>query len=820
MPMSKALWLLSFILFPTLSGAQSIQGRVFDGATKEPLPFVHVLIDGERQGVTSDIDGRFIIPVPQLPVTLRLSYVGYAPLALPVADAGALVVSMSRSSVELRTVEILPTENPAHRIIDRCRSGRKENDGMRQRSYRYTSYSKTVFTAEMDTAVTVDTTMAAVNDTVRTADVDSSVLEMRRFMEEQYLFLMESATRKSFIPPAAEREEVLAMRVSGLKDPSFLALAAQTRTFSIYEPQIGIDQKRYLGPLVPGSTKKYLFLIEDTLYQGSDSVFIISYKPRKRTNFTGLKGLLYINTDGYAVQHVTAEAADPDDGASIRFQQLHERVAGHAWFPVQINAFIYLNSIVINGFKPYGVTRTYLKDIEVDAEVQRREVRGPAIVMDRLNTRHDEAYWQALRTDSLDAKAVRTYQVIDSLGAAEGFDRKVKWFAALMTGRLPVGPIDLLLDKVLRYNGYEGLRLGMGLSTNDRVSRYVRWGGHVGYGLRDEAWKYGAFVLVKPWYGRDIALRLFHENEVVESGGVAFDGPRPLLTNESARWIYVDRMDQSERTGGRFECRVGSYTRLWVGAERETRVNHLGYQYADRFSEAVTILKDRFTTGGITFGMRFAFRERLARLPDREVALGTPWPILSVQAFKAVEGVFGGEGTYWRLNASIDKTFHLRLVGDLSLRIMGGVADPSAPYSYLYAMRGTNASGSDPSNRKHVFLVAADNSFQTMRPNEFLADRYMALHLRHSFGTLLVKGKYFKPRPGIVYNAAIGSLVHPERHRGLSFSPLADPFFEAGFVLDGLLGTLGAGVYYRHGPLAFDKLSDNLAYKMTASFTF
>lgn len=806
-------------LLPFSANAQSIiQGRVVDEATKEALAFVHVLPAGAQQGVTSDIDGRFAIQVPERPVTLRFSYVGYAALEVQATSGSPLIVAMRRNAVELAAVDILPTENPAHRIIDKCREGRKLNDGMRERSYRYMSYSKTIFTAEMDTAVVVDTTMVA--DTAQVAEVDSSDLEMRQFLESQYFFLMESATRKSFIPPAAEKEEVLAMRVSGLKDPSFLALAAQTKTFSIYEPQISISEKFYMGPLAPGSTKKYLFLIQDTLYQGADSVFVISYKPRRGTKFNGLVGLLYINTNGYAVQNVTAEAAERDAAASIRFQQLHERVDGKAWFPVQLNAFIYLDNAVINGYVPYGVTRTYLKDIEVDANVERKEVRGPELVMDRMSVRQDEAYWAGLRTDSLDAKALKTYHVIDSLGAEVDLDRKVKWLSALATGRLPIGPVDLLLDKVMRYNGYEGFRLGAGFATNDRVTRYASIGGYAGYGFRDKNWKYGGFLVVKPWYGRDLSLKVFHELDVLESGGVAFEGPRPLLTNESTRWLYVDRMDHYERSGAQFAFRVGSALRFWAGAEREVRENRLGYQYVDRRSEAVTLLRDRFTTGGFTFGMRFAFRERMARLPDREISLGTRWPILLVSAFRSVDGMFGGELETWRLNAAIDKTFHLRLVGDLSVRLMGGIADRNAPYPYLYNLRGTNAFDQQQHEAGRKLLVASDNTFQTMRPNEYLADRYMALHLRHSFGTLLVKGKHFKPRPGLVYNAAIGELAHPELHRGLSFAAMGVPYLEGGVVVDGLFSTLGVGAYYRHGAGMFEDTLDNFAFKLTASFAF
>lgn len=807
-------YLLALLPF-TVNAQFTIQGRVLDEATKEALAFVHVLPAGAQQGATSDIDGRFLLNVAQRPVSLRFSYVGYAPLEVPVGGSEPMLVTMRRNAVELKTVEILPTENPAHRIIERCREGRKENDGMRERSHRYTSYSKTIFTAEEDTLVSVDTTMTA--DTSAVAKVDSTALEMRQFLERQYLFLMESATRKSFIPPAAEKEEVLAMRVSGLKDPSFLALAAQTKTFSIYEPQIGISEKLYLGPLAPGSTRKYLFLIEDTLYQGRDSVFVISYKPRKRTNFLGLKGLLYIHTDGYAVQNVTAEAAERDKSASIRFQQLHERVQGRSWFPVQLNAFIYLDNATINGFKPFGVTRTYLKNIEVDADVQRKEVRGPELVMDRLSARQDEAYWSALRTDTLEAKALKTYQVIDSLGAEVDLDKKMKWLSALTTGRLPIGPVDLLLDKMMRYNGYEGFRLGAGLATNDRITRYGSIGGYAGYGFKDEAWKYGGFLTIKPWYGRDLALKLFYENDLVESGGVQFEGPRRLITTESTRWLYVNRMDRNERIGGQFAVRASSSLKLWLGAEREVRMNRLGYEYVDPRTDQVSLLRNEFTTGGLTLGMRFAFRERIARLPDRELALGTKWPVLLVNAFKSIDGLFGGDVAVWRVNASIDKTFHIKLLGDLTMRLMGGISDPDAPYTYLYNLRGTNGNGLSADRR---FLVSADNTFQTMVANEFLADRYAAFHVKHSFGTLLVKGKYFKPRPGVVYNMAIGDLADPAAHRGYAFNSLKAPFLEGGVLLDGLLSNLGVGLFYRHGAYAFADREDNLVIKLTSSFVF
>ncbi len=802
---------LLLLFLPISAGAQwTVQGRVIDEHSKEPLAFVHVLPMDAREGVTTDIDGRFTLQLPAQPTRLRFSYVGYALMEMTVAGPGPLLVPMRQAVVELSSVEILPTENPAHRIINRTRAGRRANDGLRERSYRYTSYSKTIFTAEVDSALRTDSAkIAAMSDDSR---------ETIKILDEQYLFLMESATKKSFIPPSAEKEEVLAMRVSGLKDPSFIALAAQTKTFSIYDAQIGISEKFYLGPLAPGSSNKYLFLLEDTLYQGHDSVFVISYRPRSRTNFTGLKGLLYINTNGYAVQNVTAEAAEREEGFSIRFQQLHEKVQGKAWFPTQLNAFIYLDNVSIGVGKPYGVSRTYLKDIELDVAIERKEVRGPELVMDRMSTRQPDEFWNALRVDTLDEKSLRTYHVIDSIGAEVNLDAKMKWLSALTTGKLPVGPVDVLLDKLLRYNGYEGLRLGLGLATNDKVTRYASLGAYFGYGFKDDAWKYGGFLSVKPWYGRDIALKVFHEVDVVESGGVQFEGPKRLITSESTRLFYLNRMDQNERTGAQLAFRVSGALKLWMGVERELRVNRQGYNYVEKPFDGVTLLNNTFRTGGITLGARFAFRERLARLPDREMALGTKWPVLSVSAFRSFAGFLDGDVETWRLSASLDKIFHLRLVGDLSLRLMGGLADPNSPYTYFYNLRGTN--GNALREDGNAVLLSADNTFQTMVSNEFLADRFVAFHLKHSFGTLLVKGKHFKPRPGFVYNMALGAMDHPEYHQGLDFKPMGAPFLEGGVVVDGLFAGIGIGAYYRHGGQAYGTVSEDLVFKLTSTFTF
>ena len=779
-----------------------VRGRVVDERTLEPLAFVNITIAGSREGTMSDIDGRFSLLASALPVTLRFSYVGYSTLDRSIDDDGHTIVPMQRATIELREFTVQPGENPAHRIIKRVYANRKLNDSMRERAHRYTSYGKTVFTAAMDSAM--------LSDTARMAALDSSDKEAVDFFEKQHLLLIESATRKSFIPPAAEKEEVLAMRVSGLKDPSLLALAASTKTFSIYAPQIGINEKSYLSPIGPSTTDRYLFVLEDTLYQGSDSVFVISYQPKRGRKFDALKGVLWINTDGYAVQNVIAEPVERSGGTSLKLQQQFARTQG-VWFPRQLNTFMFFDFVQVNTFKLLGIGRIYLKEIEVDVPIERKEVRGPDLVMDKLAARRDEAFWNALRTDSLEGKELRTYHTIDSISEAEHIETKLKWFERLSTGRMPVGPIDIRLDRILRYNGYEGIRLGAGINTNDKLTRYASIGGYYAYGFVDQASKWGGELTLKPKPGIGPELKGYYEYDVMESGGVQFPWVKQGMTStESYRWFFVDRMDRVERFGAELSWRVNSSLRAWLSTERNERENLLGYQYAEPAGEGITLLSDRFLTGTLSLGFRFAWRERLVRLPDRQYALPSKWPVLHLSATQAVKGLWEGERELWRVDAMIEKTFRLRMLGELGVRVLGGMVDDTAPYPFLYDLRGSYSTKTP---------IGVSNTFETMRPNEFLADRYATVHLRHSFGNLLYEGKKFKPVPVIVLNAGWGALAHPERHRGYSFTPLTDGYYEAGLQIDNLLRMgftgIGVGAFYRMGPNDLPGAMDNLAVKAT-----
>ena len=58
------------------------------------------------------------------------------------------------------------------------------------------------------------------------------------------------------------------------------------------------------------------------------------------------------------------------------------------------------------------------------------------------------------------------------------------------TGYYPLGFFDVDLRYLIKYNDYEGIRLGFGGITNDRLFKSLRIGGYLAGGIKDRELKY------------------------------------------------------------------------------------------------------------------------------------------------------------------------------------------------------------------------------------------------------------------------------------------------------------------------------------------
>ena len=135
---------LFLITFVSYAQNYTITGKVFDIDSKEPLPFVPVLIKGTTVGGTSDFDGKYTIKTDKTGDSIVASYMGYKRSARSIKNRvnQEVNVPMTLEGVNLIEVVIKPGENPAHRIIRNVIANKNKNDKSHLNAYQYETYNK------------------------------------------------------------------------------------------------------------------------------------------------------------------------------------------------------------------------------------------------------------------------------------------------------------------------------------------------------------------------------------------------------------------------------------------------------------------------------------------------------------------------------------------------------------------------------------------------------------------------------------------------------------------------------------------------------
>jgi hypothetical protein len=815
----------------------SVTGKVADADTREPLAFVNLIIPGEHTGVSTDIDGKFKITSGNPIDKIQLTYVGYEPLVYSVQPNKTenLTIFMKRKIIDLNEVIILPSVNPAHRIIDSVLANRWQNDPEKLKSFSYTSYEKTIFTAKLDTMVAVqkdslgnvlydtlfmsDTDTAFMNSQGAVADTtvaDSSMAKLKDFFSKQDVAIMETVVERKFMAPDRNYENVKANRISGFQDPIFVFLVSQIQSTSFYREIFNILDKSYINPISTGSKNKYIFIIEDTLYtERLDTVFVISYRPRPNTNFDGLEGVLYINSNKWALQNVIARPAQLE-GFQIRIQQKYEYIDNQQWFPVQLNTDILFARIQVaaGNYRAnfVGIGKSYIRDIVINPELVRRQFAVLGVDVDPNAHTMPDTYWNAYRIDTLSTRDKRTYEYLDSIGREAKFDKIAGSFETLMNGKIPYKFIDIDLDKIAKYDAYQGFYLGLGAHTNAKLSRIFKVGGYFGFGFKDNNWKYGADGSVVLNRRNEVELGLSYFDDVTETGGTKFfDDKDNFLTGQNWRNFLIEKENPTEDVSATLGFRMLRDFKVGLGFHVNTKEAIDNYRFGYSV-DGMTILQDVFNFTEITAGFRFAFREKFIVTSRSRISMGTKYPVVWFQYTRGLDGVLGGDYGYDRFDLRVEKSFYIKYLGKTTLQLRAGLIDKSLPESNLY-----NGNGS-----YRFFIIYCPNSFGTMRMNEFLSDRYVALYFSHNFGKLLKRWEKFQPELVVMQNIGFGWLKYNENQYNVSYKTMENGYYESGFSIDNLLNlriySLGFGAMYRWGPYTFPQFSDNISLKISIVF--
>lgn len=586
-------WLILAILTnPTFLFAQSskLQGIVIDKISQKPLPFVHIIFNSKNEGITSDIDGRFTIPNLEKHEFLKFSYVGYQPVNFDktkLYKENRLKVEMEKKTFDIDEVIIFPGENPAHRIIKEVLKNRKTNNPEKLASYSYKSHHKMYFTIDMDKKHQKIKRDSLNN--IDTTKVDSGYIRMKKLISRQHLFMMESISERKYKRPGKINEKVIASRVSGFKDPSFVMLATQLQSFSFYDEMFTLLDSRYVNPISTGAIHRYFFNIEDTTYtERGDTVFSISFKPKKGKNFEALKGVLYINSYGYAIQNVVAEPVEEIGMINVRMMQNYQLVNGKNWFPKDLNTDILFNDVIgkeggNNPLPIVGIGKSYIEEVVLNEKYKNSEFSAIEIDVAKEAFTRNDSIWQLHRNDSLSKQEKRTYFFLDSLGEKYNFDLKFKLIKTLSTGYIPIKFINFDPFGLLDFNVYEGSRPKLRIRTNDKITSFFDIGGFGAYGFRDKQWKYGADISFNIAPRQELKLGFTYKNDVEESSGYQFlEEKEGFSSTEYYRYFFIKDMTYNESYTTNIEFRTLKRWKVNFFASQSTRWNTSDYFFSNK----------------------------------------------------------------------------------------------------------------------------------------------------------------------------------------------------------------------------------------------
>ena len=814
--MKIKLLLLVFSIFITkMMFAQSIiSGRVINKDDGEAMPFVNIIYNQKKEGLTTNIDGRFLINNVEKVEFLQFSYVGFKSVFVPKDSIHIIhkgIVQMTEQNYKIDEVIVLPGENPAHRIINKVVSNRKLNNPDKLSSYSYTAYHKMVFTID------VKDTQKNAGDTsdIGELEKDSTSIKMKEFLDKQHLFLMESVSKKKFRFPGQHGEEIIASRVSGFKEPSMVLLANQLQSFSFYENMITLAESRYINPISPGSTKKYFFNIVDTTYTTrGDTVYSISFEPKKKKNFEALKGVLNINTYKYAVQSVVAEPVESNGLIGIAIKQQYKLIDDAYWFPVELNTKLIFYSMVAEAgkskFNPVGIGKTYLKDIKINDEIKRKDIGKIDFEVNKIAHKQPDSLWNAYRYDSLSPQDLMTYEVIDSIGKKHKLDLKLKTYKTLFKGYIPVSFLNIDVSRLLDFNVYEGFRPGIGLHTNDKLVKNISLGGYFAYGFQDDRIKYGVnldFILSAK---QDMKLGLIYKNDLEESSGYQFLENPGMNSTESYRYWFIKDMTYLEGSAMNFQFRPLRKLKSLISVSQFAKFNTSGFYFNDGNENDLPGQEYHFLE--TTLQLAYTPNETLFFIDNELINSYGSTPAIYANISKGFKNELG-DFDYWKVGAKLLLSTLTKNFGKTDLVITAGKVFGELPYYELY---NGHASYYD-------FTIETANSFATMRMNEFLSDEFVTVYLRQDFGSLLFKTKKFKPEILLITSFAFGRLEKPDLQQGIDFKTLEKGFYESGVLFNNLIRSaniigLGFGVYYRYGPYAFANTKENFAYKLSMTF--
>ncbi len=791
-----------------------IKGKVIDASTKEPMPYVSVILENTTSGTLTDIKGIYNIITSVTAYKINFSFIGYETESRIIYPGQTQILNIELSPVtfELNEVVIKPEKknysnrnNPAVDLIGQVIDNKDRNRKEGLDFYNYKKYEKIVFSlsniSDDFTQPNAFRDFQFVLDNVDTSRHDGKKnipLYINEIHSEYY-------SRKN---PKADKEIIKAEKTINfdeyIDNKGFRANVDYLyQNIDIYDNEIFFLSNKFLSPVSGTAPLLYRYYIIDTSLVDNDKCYKVFFEPRNPADFL-FHGFLFITIDSsFAIRKIDMsfnKKINIDWVNDVRIVQEFEKVHEKAWMITKDEVSVDFGlSPEIMGMR--GQKVAYYNNYSINEPIADSVFKGMDVTVDLNEYNNNPNYWESARTIPLSDSERQLYIIVDSAKQVPSFKRKMVVVMLLSTSYLNLGKIEIgPVGNFYSFNETEGSRVRFGGRTTTEFNKWIYLDSYVAYGFKDEQYKYN-LGLTYSLTGKSIykfpvkSIRLNYQYETEIPGQVLNYATKDNILLSFKRGID-DKL---------------FYNRLFKVEYLNEFENHFSYALGYTFNKQAPGGNLYFSTdegslttnnvpyiniSEISLKLRYAPKEQFYEGRTYRSPIPSKYPVINLQ------GTFGSKDLnsdydYQKIRFSISRRFYFSIVGYTDIAAEAGKIFGQVPYPLLTIHNA---------NQTYAYQK---NSYNMMNFLEFVSDRYISMNVDHSFNgfflnkvPLLKKLKFREVATFKILYGGVSSKNDPDLNPDLfkfptsqdgtplTFSLEEKPYIEASIGLSNILRIL------------------------------
>jgi hypothetical protein len=725
---------------PVLDTTTTVNGRITNALTGQPIPNVNVAFTGSSYSTISDSQGKFFLSARGSYKRVSFSFMGAQSLSREIRPnrVNELQIHLKSSQRQLQEVRISAGKrkkyrnkgNPAveliQEIIDHKNINRMQSaDYLQYDQYERIGLSFFHLSPEFINSsffskykFMLDTT-EVINGEIQTS--------LPVFFSEK---LSENYFRKKpskSIKVLQAQKELNIIKFVDTVGVNIYINRIYGDNIDIYENNIFIITNQFLSPIANHAPDFYKFFIADTIKIGNEKFIEVNFTPRNKGDLL-FEGKLLVTMDGrYAVKSCEL---DVNRQININFMRSLKIVLD---FQKHNDGRYYLNKSDVKadfgifkdrGLGVIGERTVFRSNYKLNSPLSNEFYKGKDLqIADNVN-QPDTTFWLHHRTDTLSKQQGLIYTHINKLENMRSFKRAT-WIASTITnGFADLGPVQIgQLGSTFAFNNQEGIRFQAGARTTPEFNKTVYLDGYTAYGTKDATAKYDLntyFSLNKtaPYRFPNDYFKIGYLYDVSLPGeDLAAVNTQATLTSFSTGkndyWLYnkIFNLVYVKDFENHFSYNLGFEN--W----NQQAAGTLLYQLND----ADHTIVHNLTTSEVDLGLRYAPHEQIIQGSMVRFSIYSKYPIIALQINHGIAGFLGGSYNYNNITTNITKRFYFSQLGYSDVAVLGGLITGKVPFPLLDI---------SPANRS----IAYDpNAYNQMGYLEFVSDHYVGLNFTQSF---------------------------------------------------------------------------------------